>query len=167
MKIEPTPDTKHLQRQDELPEARISQQSADPMLLDDTKHTIFIHDIDRELIDDDAPRGVINFLPGVTETLMPMPKSLVINTEPQSNELVLYREPKSLSIPMEEDNVRRAIVETWARARGKQSSLGSLSTTDHSSKGNHGKSQSNNKETRYHNGSDGGDDDFMDIDSVS
>lgn len=132
------------------------------MLLDDTKHTIFIHDIDRELIDDDAQGGVINFLPGVTETLMPMPRSLVVNGETQSNALVLYQEPKSLSIPVEEDNVRRAITETWDRARGKQSCLGSLATANHVWKGDHGTTESNDGFIKY---DDGGDNDFMDIDS--
>lgn len=117
MNIEPI-DTYHLrQGQHGLPEARTPQKSADPMLLDDTKHTVFIHDIDREILDDNTQRGVINFLPGVTETLMPIPKSFVVNAEPQSKELVLYREPKSLSIPVKEDFVRRAIIETWERVR--------------------------------------------------
>lgn len=133
------------------------------MLLDDTKHTVFIHDIDREIIDDNVQGGAIDFLPGVTEKLMPIPKSFVVNAKPQSKELVLYREPKSLSIPVGEDCVRRAIIEMWARARVKQTDPGSFSTSS-SSKRIYGTIQSENHHRYGDSYKDEGDDDLMDID---
>lgn len=87
------------------------------MLLDDTKNTVFIHDIDRELAESNTQEDTISILPGVAGTLLSIPNTLIADTKPQSHELVLYREPKSLSIPEEQDNVRRAIAETRARAR--------------------------------------------------
>lgn len=100
------------------------------MLLDDTKDTVFIHDIDRELAESDTQEDTISILPGVAGTLMSIPNTLIADTKPQSHELVLYREPKSLSIPEEQDNVRRAIAETRARAR--QARLDHPSTTESS-----------------------------------
>lgn len=168
MNIEPI-NTNYLQRQHGLPEAQTPQTSADPMLLDDTKHTVFIHDIDHEILDDNAQREVFDFLPGVTENLMTIPKAFVVDDEPCSKALVLYREPKSLSIPVSEDFVRRAIVEMWARARGKRTDSGSL--TANLSKGFYGTTTHLDTEKRenhywYDNSykDEGDDEDLMDID---
>lgn len=103
---------------------------ADQMLLDDTKSTIFIHDIDRELAESDTQEDTISILPGVAGTLLSIPNTLITDTKPQSHELVLYQEPKSLSVPEEQDNVRRAIAETRARAR--QARLDHSATTESS-----------------------------------
>jgi len=127
------------------------------MLLDDTKDTVYIHDIDRELAESQAQQDTISILPGVAEALLPIPKTLIAKTKSQSNELVLYQEPQSLSIPEEQDNVRRAIAETRARAR--QASLGFSSTSESTAKSGFGII---NEKIRNHD--DG--DDVMDIDPV-
>lgn len=87
------------------------------MLLDDTKDTIYIHDLDRELEDIESKDNCLEILPGVAERMSTIPKSLVANTTSPCNELVLYTEPTSLSIPKEEDNVRKALIATRERAR--------------------------------------------------
>jgi hypothetical protein len=90
------------------------------MMLDDTKHTIYIHDLDSELADSDAQEYSITFLPEIGAKLGTLPKLLTVDTQPQNNELVLYRDPKSLSVPEEDDYVRRAILESRRRARAAQ-----------------------------------------------
>lgn len=87
------------------------------MMLDDTKHTIYIHDLDREIEDIDKTDSAFSFLPGLGENLSTIPRLLVPAPGPKGNELVLYREPASLTVPREADNVRRALIETRERAR--------------------------------------------------
>ena len=128
------------------------------MLLDDTQHTIFIHDIDREIEDSNSQEDTVNFLPGFTGNSIP--SFLILGTKPTGNELVLYQEPTSLTIPKEEDNVRRAIAETRARTREKQAELRSLSTTGNTSTESTGAIQPNNEPARHRC------DDAMDIDAV-
>ncbi|GIK07497.1 hypothetical protein Aspvir_003163 [Aspergillus viridinutans] len=90
------------------------------MMLDDTKHTIYIHDLDSELADSEAQEYSITFLPEIGAKLGSLSKLLTVDTQPQNNELVLYRDPKSLTVPEEDDYVRRAILESRRRARAAQ-----------------------------------------------
>ncbi|KAL4889144.1 hypothetical protein BDV59DRAFT_205564 [Aspergillus ambiguus] len=87
------------------------------MMLDDTKHTIYIHDLDREIEEIDKADSAFTIIPGLGENLSTIPRLLVPETGPKGNELVLYREPASLTVPEEEDSVRRALIETRERAR--------------------------------------------------
>lgn len=89
-------------------------------MLNDTKHTIYIHDLDSELADSDAQEYSITFLPDIGAKLGTLPKLLTVDTQPQNKELVLYRDPKSLTLPEEDDYVRRAILESRRRARAAQ-----------------------------------------------
>lgn len=92
------------------------------MLLDDTKDKIYIHDLDRELESVDSPEDAIAFLPEIEKRFTTIPKS-VLNGSSSSNtgqEMVLYQVPSSITVPEEQDNVRRAIIETRARARAKK-----------------------------------------------
>lgn len=90
---------------------------SDSMMLDDTKHTTYIHDLDRELADiESADRGLV-ILP-LAAKLISVPDS-VLSTSAQTKELVLYTEPSSLTVPKERDSVRKAIIESRARARAK------------------------------------------------
>ena len=147
------------QRQNGQPTRQQSPQKlTDPMLLDDTQHTIFIHDIDREIEDSSSQEDTVKFLPGFTGTSIP--SFLFIGTKPAGNELVLYQEPTSLTIPKEKDNVRKAIAETRARTRARQAELGSLSTTGNASTESTGAIQPNNEPARQRCG------DAMDIDAV-
>ncbi|KAL4867875.1 hypothetical protein BDV12DRAFT_186421 [Aspergillus spectabilis] len=92
----------------------------DAMMLDDTKNRVYIHDLDRELAESELLDGPLIILPGLEQKLS-MPKMLVSNTNCQCNEIVLYREPESLSIPRDKDQVRRALMETRERTRLRQS----------------------------------------------
>lgn len=86
-----------------------------PMQLDDTEHTTYIHNLEQELAELESP-GLV-FAP-FAETVLSVPSS-VLYTKPTGQELVLYTEPSSLTVPREKDNVRKAILETRARARAK------------------------------------------------
>ncbi|OJJ71505.1 hypothetical protein ASPBRDRAFT_42841 [Aspergillus brasiliensis CBS 101740] len=90
------------------------------MLLDDTKHTIYIHDLDWELEDIEPKDNCLEIIPGVADRMSTIPRFLVANTTSPCNELVLYTEPTSLSIPKEDDNVRKALIATRERARKSQ-----------------------------------------------
>ncbi|KAL3455548.1 hypothetical protein BJX64DRAFT_281999 [Aspergillus heterothallicus] len=92
----------------------------DAMMLDDTKHTVYIHDLERELEETEILPDGLTILPGLSDRLS-MSNMLVANTKPHCNEVVLYREPESLSVPKENDQVRRALIETRERARRGQS----------------------------------------------
>ena len=87
------------------------------MMLDDTKHTTYIHDLDRELADIDCADKDLVILP-LAAKLISVPDS-VLSAPAQSKELVLYTEPFSLTVPKERDSVRKAIIESRARARAK------------------------------------------------
>ena len=90
------------------------------MLLDDTKYTVYIHDLDREIAEIESQENVIPFLPRIAENLTSIPPSILSPPKPQGNELVLYSEPSSLTVPRDQDCVRRAIIETRARTRKTQ-----------------------------------------------
>ncbi|KAL1982317.1 hypothetical protein VTN96DRAFT_1475 [Rasamsonia emersonii] len=93
--------------------------SSDFMLLDDTKHTAYVYDLDRELEEIEAQEKRISFLPEIEKTLNSIPKAVLKDPKPD-NEIVLYRVPTSLTVPEEKDSVRRAILESRARARAQQ-----------------------------------------------
>lgn len=90
------------------------------MQLDDTGDRVYVFDLDEELADDDGePQGdKLIFLPDIERELTKIPKTLLTshNPSPVANQLVLYSVPNSLSVPQEQDNVRRAIIEARARA---------------------------------------------------
>ena len=92
------------------------------MQMDDTKDKVYIYNLDDELraVDEDEEKLV--FLPDIERKLNRIPKSLFrSHGQPLANsEVVLYQVPSSLSVPEEQDNVRKAIIESRARAREKQ-----------------------------------------------
>lgn len=95
------------------------------MQLDDTKDKVYIHNLDDELADIESEEEKLVFLPDIEKKLGMMgkiPKSVLLGEgyPSPSNEMVLYRVPSSLSVPEEQDNVRKAIIESRARAREKQ-----------------------------------------------
>lgn len=89
------------------------------MILDDTTHTTYVYDLDRELADSDSPPGALVLLP-LAERMLAVPDSVLSDDSSQGKELVLYSDPSSLSVPIEQDSVRRAIIESRARARAKK-----------------------------------------------
>jgi hypothetical protein len=101
-------------------------QSDDAMHLDDTKHKVYIYDLDAELSDSESSDdGKLIFLPDIHKHLREtrIPPSVMANSEGElagQKQLVLYTIPSSLSVPEEKDSVRKAIIEARARARVKQ-----------------------------------------------
>ena len=99
---------------------------SDTMLLDDTPHTTYIHNLEQELADVDSP-GLV-FAP-FAEKVLSVPQS-VLYTKPTGTEMVLYTEPTSLTVPQDHDNVRKAILESRARARERNTTVGLSRTSD-------------------------------------
>lgn len=91
------------------------------MLLDDTKYTVYVHDLDREIAEIESQENCVPFLPRISEKLAPIPQSILSPPRAKGNELVLYREPSSLTVPKDQDSVRRAVLESRARARERRS----------------------------------------------
>jgi len=100
-------------------------QDDDTMHLDDTKHKVYIYDLDAELSDSESSDdGKLIFLPDIQKHLREtrIPPSVMANSEGElagQKQLVLYTVPSSLSVPEEKDSVRKAIIEARARARAK------------------------------------------------
>ena len=95
------------------------------MQLDDTKDKVYIHNLDDELADVESEEEKLVFLPDIEKKLAMtgrIPKSVLLGEGYPSvgNEMVLYSVPSSLSVPEEQDKVRKAIIESRARAREKQ-----------------------------------------------
>jgi hypothetical protein len=96
------------------------------MQLDDTKHKVYIYDLDAELSDSsESDDGKLIFLPDIEKHLRAsrIPPSVLANSDGElagmNSALVLYNVPSSLTIPEEQDSVRKAIIETRARVRAK------------------------------------------------
>lgn len=90
------------------------------MQLDNTKDRVYIHNLDDELADEESENEKIIFLSDFEKQLSKIPK-YVLNEKPpdpkEGQELVLYALPASLSVPVEKDSVRKAILEARQRAR--------------------------------------------------
>jgi hypothetical protein len=97
--------------------------------MDNTSHKVYIYNLDDELSDSDSSvdENKLVFLPDIEKRLRQsrIPVSILANADGElagrnlSNELVLYNVPSSLTIPEGQDSVRKAIIETRARAREK------------------------------------------------
>jgi len=94
--------------------------TSESMHLDDTKDRVYIHDLDSELAEIESQENDIAFLPEIEKRLIAIPKSVLINHTPANNEIILYRVPASLSVPEDQDSVRRAILDSRARARNRE-----------------------------------------------
>lgn len=101
------------------------------MQLDDTKHKVYIYNLDDELSSDNESdgEGKLVFLPDIEKHLranrlpLPIPKPILPNKDGElaGMQLVLYSDgPSSISVPEEQDSVRKAIIEARARLREKQ-----------------------------------------------
>ena len=95
---------------------------SESMQLDDTKDRVYIKNLDEELADIESEEEKLVFLPDIEKKLGKIPKSVLLGEGHPctSNEVVLYSVPSSLSVPEEQDKVRKAIIESRARAREKQ-----------------------------------------------
>ncbi|KAF6820772.1 hypothetical protein CSOJ01_00616 [Colletotrichum sojae] len=100
--------------------------SDEVMQLDEDKYKVYIYDIDDELSssESEADEGKLVFLPDIEKHLRAtrIPPSILANDEGQlaGMQMVLYNEPTSLTVPQEQDSVRKAIVESRARMRERQ-----------------------------------------------
>jgi hypothetical protein len=105
----------------------------DGMEVDSTPTRVYIHNLDAELSssDDEAPSDRLVFIPDIERKLSKIPQHILTGRTPsprdghvsrliedgiQEGQLVLYGVPNSLSVPEEKDVVRKAIIETRARA---------------------------------------------------
>ncbi|KAL2675186.1 hypothetical protein Neosp_011367 [[Neocosmospora] mangrovei] len=98
----------------------------DSMQLDDSKHKVYIYNIDDELSSDsesDDP-GKLVFLSDIEKHLRVnrIPPAVLANSDGElaGMQLVLYSDPKSLTVPEDKDSVRKAIIESRHRAREQQ-----------------------------------------------
>ena len=106
-----------------LPTAQ--DQDVDLMQVDDSKFRVWVHNLDDELSDSESDDGKLVFLPDIEKHLREsrIPASIRANSEGElagNKQLVLYSVPSSLSVPEEQDSVRKAILEARARVRADQ-----------------------------------------------
>ncbi|XPS70686.1 hypothetical protein M3J09_002891 [Ascochyta lentis] len=98
---------------------------ADAMLVEDTPHRVYIHDLAAELSDIESDDDHPVFLSDIEKHLSKIPRHLLLRPPPkptEHNQVVLYNVPASLTLPEEHDNVRKAIVEARQRIRDSQAS---------------------------------------------
>jgi len=106
------------------------QPDDDVMQLDDTKHKVYIYNLDDELSDSDSSvdENKLIFLSDLDKHLREnrIPPAVLANSEGDlagrnlNTELVLYRVPNSLTVAEDKDSVRKAIIESRARAQAQQ-----------------------------------------------
>lgn len=130
--LRPTTTTTANSLNHQIPEAEGQievEDDGEDMQLDDTRHKVYIYNLDDELSSSDGESsadegGRLMFLPDIQKHLMQnrIPPSVLANSEGElaGMQMVLYREPTSLSVPEEQDSVRRAIIEARHRLREKQ-----------------------------------------------
>lgn len=92
------------------------------MQVDDTKDRVYIHNLDAELADIESDEDTPIYLPDIEKKLSKIPQSVLMGSNPPmtNNQMILYNVPSSLSVPEEQDNVRRVIIDSRTRAREKQ-----------------------------------------------
>jgi len=94
------------------------------MQLDDSKHKVYVYNLDDELSESEPEDGRLVFLPDIEKHFraarIPPPVLPNKDGELAGMQLVLYSEPTSLTVSKEHDSVRKAILEARARVRQKQ-----------------------------------------------
>ena len=99
-----------------------SHSDVESMQVDNTKDRVFIHNLDDEISEAESEEEKLVFLPDIEKKLGKLPKSVLLSESHPSTAtaMVLYSVPTSLSIPEGQDKVRKAIIESRARAMEKQ-----------------------------------------------
>jgi hypothetical protein len=89
------------------------------MNVDETRDKVYIGNIDDEISDAESEGEKLVFLSDIEKRLTKIPKSVLTGKSEthKGNELVLYGVPEAISIPREQDNVRKAFLESRERAR--------------------------------------------------
>lgn len=100
------------------------------MHVDDTKHRVYIYNIDEELAEESSDdEGKLVFLPDIEKRLREnrIPPQVFANGDGElaGMQLVLYSDPKSLTVPEDKDGVRKAIIDSRRRLRELQQANGS------------------------------------------
>jgi hypothetical protein len=123
--------------------AQLSRQPAshdeEYMELEDSKHKVYIYDLDKELAESESDEDRPIFIPDIEKHLHKIPKHILIgdDTKAMANmQMVLYNVPTSLTVPKEQDSVRRAIMESRQRARERQAVGEITSVNSENSEGN-------------------------------
>jgi len=100
----------------------------DHMYVDETKDKIYIHDLASEIAEIEANEPQSFFLPEFDKKITAIPPSVLGGGTVASadNQMVLYQVPTSLTVPEDQDSVRKAILETRARAREKHRQVAAL-----------------------------------------
>jgi len=93
------------------------------MELEDTKHKVYIYDLDKELAESESDDERPIFIPDIEKHLVKIPKSILIGDDTKkaakNMQMILYSVPSSLTVAKEKDSVRKAIIEARQRAREK------------------------------------------------
>lgn len=100
------------------------------MQVDNTKHKVYIYNIEDELSSEseaEQDSGKLIFLPDIESHLRQnripaqvlSAQPLSVESDLLNKQLVLYSVPASLTVPEEQDSVRKAILEARARIREK------------------------------------------------
>ena len=89
------------------------------MLVDDTRHRVYVHNLEDEIKQAEADEHRSIFHPDVEKKLSKIPQNVLAGGPPstQDKQMVLYKIPVSLTVPQERDSVRKAIIESRERAR--------------------------------------------------
>ena len=129
LKLEESQDFIDQSSASELPRLRRSRSNAfsDTMNVDDSRDRIFISNLEDELADLSSEEENPIFIPDIERKLNALPRALLRPDHPHvaGNELILYEIPTSLSIPIEQDSTRKAIIES--RQRAQEQHLASMS----------------------------------------
>jgi hypothetical protein len=96
----------------------------DHMDLEDTKHKVYIYDLDKELEGCESDEDKPIFIPDIEKHLNKLPKVVLIGDDAheaaKNMQMVLYRVPTSLTVPRDKDNVRKVIIESRQRMRNQK-----------------------------------------------
>ncbi|KAF2436534.1 hypothetical protein EJ08DRAFT_691695 [Tothia fuscella] len=93
------------------------------MEVEDSKHKVYIYDLDKELAEAESDEDRPIFIPDIEKHLHKIPKHILIGDDAKAManmQMVLYTVPASLTVPEEQDSVRRAIAESRQRTRDRQ-----------------------------------------------
>lgn len=120
------------------PQSRKSPSDGCSMQLDDSKYKVYIYNLDDELSSEGEPDDAqLVVLPDLDEHLRSnrIPQGVLTKSSQESagRELVLYRLPSSITVPEEQDGVRRAVLEARTRIRQRQEIEGSITSSAGSS----------------------------------
>ncbi|KAH8813136.1 hypothetical protein F5884DRAFT_820787 [Xylogone sp. PMI_703] len=97
----------------------------DSMQLDNSKHKVYIYNLDDELSDSDSDDGKLIFLPDIEKHLREsrIPPSVLANSKGElagnNMQLILYKPMSEVLGSLEQDKIRKAIAETRTKARAK------------------------------------------------